>query len=91
MSDWNLPKCTLCGDELGRQFGSHYNCRENWRIGLERLASNLAIGAALCRADALGGRREFHASYCGNCSMPPETDEPWHDAMWSPGCGKAAP
>jgi hypothetical protein len=75
-----MSPCSLCGCELGRQLasGSHWDCRNEWRLALDTLATNLRWGAALCRADATGHLR---------CLLEQDSPGEW----WRPGCGRSAP
>ncbi len=79
--------CRLCGGDLGRQFGSHWDCRNDWRISLDTLGANLAMAAALCRSYEIG------ASGTMLLRVPEwaTVEVVSHAPTWQPGCGRSAP
>lgn len=46
----NAVKCSLCDGRSYNESGVHLSCRERLETNLDTIASNLAVGAALCRA-----------------------------------------
>ena len=58
-----------------------------WNMALKNLASNLAIGAALCRAFQLGCNYE----YALQCAEGRYKRRAARVTEWKPGCGKEAP
>lgn len=85
-----LPSCLearlhpLCGD-----------CRFTFSIVMDRLAHNLAIGAALCRSYDLGWDQcieseDSLAAFEENLQTQDEHNARLA-ALWQPGCEKSAP
>ncbi len=70
---YSTEPCT-CSDAW-KQF-CKYARDEAWKVKLPTLASNLRIGAALCRAHLLGDPSVRNWLGCSS---------------WKPGCGRSAP
>ena len=74
---WKSAATPACPCEMFRMSTPHYSC--DLHQSLRRLAANLAIGAALCRAHKLG-------THCGS------TWAAGSDVHgWTPGCRRSAP
>lgn len=58
--------CALCGAKLYRHATddhvSHYSCDATFAADMERLAANLAVGAALTKAFSLGSDAQWNWS-----------------------------
>lgn len=87
--EWGSRGFPECGDKPD-VVGMCMPCRNVLRWRLDKLAHNLAIGAALCRAFELGGKYADDLWAVDDLDWPSERREA-RAKLWRPGCGRQAP